>query len=201
MTADSPTLVVLAGPNGAGKSTVAPSVLKGALDVTEFVNADVIALGLSGFDPASAAIPAGRIMLKRARELARAREDFALETTLANRAFAPWIRSLIDDGYRFHLVFMWLSSADLAVGRVAERVRLGGHDVPEQTIRRRYVSGLENFFSLYRPMASSWRFYDNSGEGQARLIAAGHGNETATCNDTDLWQRIVREHQHANSKQ
>jgi len=146
MAYSTPNLVVLAGPNGAGKSTAAPALLQGTLGVTEFVNADVIAQGLSAFDPDRVALAAGRIMLRRLQELARQGVSFAFETTLASRSFAPWIRELARTGYLFHLVFLWLPSADFAVQRVANRVRLGGHDVPEMTIRRRYHLGLYNFF-------------------------------------------------------
>jgi predicted ABC-type ATPase len=125
-----PSVVILAGPNGAGKSTVAPALLHGALAVNEFVNADVIASGLSAFDPESAAIAAGRVMLSRIRELASQRVNFAFETTLASRSFAPWLRQLATSGYAVHLVYLWLPSADFAVERVAERVRAGGHNVP-----------------------------------------------------------------------
>ena len=118
MSAPRPCVVILAGPNGAGKSTAAPELLQGELAVTEFVNADVIARGLSAFDPDRAAIAAGRVMLTRLDELARQRESFAFETTLASRSFAPWLRDLRASGYAVHLFFLWLSSADLAVQRV-----------------------------------------------------------------------------------
>lgn len=152
-----PSVVVLGGPNGAGKSTAAPALLQGALAVNEFVNADVIARGLSAFAPESAAIAAGRVMLGRLHELAAQRVTFAFETTLASRSFAPWLRSLRVSGYEVQLVFLWLPSADFAVERVAARVRAGGHNVPAETVRRRYHAGLRNFFSLYEPVASSWR--------------------------------------------
>jgi predicted ABC-type ATPase len=125
-----PHVIVVAGPNGAGKSTAAPRLLRDALSVREFVNADTIAAGLSAFRPESVAIAAGRIMLARMRVLAAAREDFAFETTLASRSFAPWLAGLQSGGYHVHLLFLWLRSPELAVSRVAERVRLGGHDVP-----------------------------------------------------------------------
>jgi predicted ABC-type ATPase len=134
-------LVVLAGPNGAGKSTTAAHLLKGALAVEEFVNADIIAQGLSAYRPESAAVTAGRVMLERLRFLARERRDFAFETTLAGRGHAPWLQDLRAAGYRAHLIFLALPAADLAVARVAERVRQGGHDVPEAVVRRRFVAG------------------------------------------------------------
>jgi len=149
MSEENPHVIVIAGPNGAGKSTTAPMLLKGTLGVTEFVNADVIAQGLSAFQPESAAFHAGRVMLERLHYLAKERVDFAFETTVASRSFAPWIAKLKQSGYTFHLVFLWLPSADFAVARVAERVRMGGHDVPEETIRRRYkkVSGTSSGYT------------------------------------------------------
>jgi predicted ABC-type ATPase len=120
-----PTVVVLAGPNGAGKSTAAQSVLAETLQVKTFVNADVIAQGLSGFEPESMAMEAGRIMLQRLHALAEQRASFAFETTLAGRSYARWLRSLRATGYTVDLVYFWLASPDLAVARVVERVSRG----------------------------------------------------------------------------
>jgi predicted ABC-type ATPase len=188
-----PSVVVLAGPNGAGKSTSAPLLLRGVLGVSEFVNADVIARGLSGFEPEGAALAAGRVMLARLRELASRRESFAFETTLASRLLARWLAGLIAKGYRFHLVFLWLPSADMAVARVAERVRMGGHAVPEETIRRRYDVGLRNFLQRYRPLAESWRVYDNS-KTPPRLVALGKRGVTTRILDRRTWERIAQGH-------
>lgn len=188
-----PSVVVLAGPNGAGKSTAAPALLKGALGVTEFVNADTIARGLSAFQPDRVALSAGRIMLGRLKELAAQRVSFAYETTLASRTFARWLMELEQSGYRVQLVFLWLPSADFAVARVADRVRLGGHDVPEETVRRRYAAGLRNFFSLYQPLANGWRIYDNASGPKPRLIALGRASEVTKIVDKDLWARIRSE--------
>lgn len=188
-----PSVVVLAGPNGAGKTTSAPLLLRGTLGVNEFVNADVIAHGLSGFEPEGAALAAGRVMLARLRELARRRESFAFETTMASRLLARWLAGLIAKGYRLHLVFLWLPSADMAVARVAERVRMGGHAVPEETIRRRYDVGLRNFVRLYRPLAESWRVYDNS-KTPARLIALGKGRALTRVLDRPTWALITQGH-------
>jgi predicted ABC-type ATPase len=190
MAESSPQVVVLAGPNGAGKSTSAPSILRDALGVDEFVNADVIARGLSGFEPERAAMAAGRIMLARLRELARQRTTFAFETTLASRSFAPWLAELIGTGYQFHLVFLWLPSPDMAVARVASRVREGGHDVPEKTIRRRYEAGLINFFSLYQPMARTWKLCDNSEVPITKLIAAGEFAQAGQVVNQPTWEQI-----------
>jgi predicted ABC-type ATPase len=188
-----PAVIVLAGPNGAGKSTVAPKLLKGKLAVDEFVNADTIAQGLSGFAPERVAMAAGRIMLERIKELAEERATFAFETTLASRSFAPWLDELIRRGYRFHLSFLWLESADLAIARVRSRVRMGGHDVPEETIRRRWRTGLQNFFRLYRPLTSTWRFYDNSFEDGLRLIALGQGSAPTRVHLKGQWTRITKD--------
>jgi predicted ABC-type ATPase len=186
---ESPQVIVLAGPNGAGKSTVAPLVLKGTLGVTEFVNADVIAQGLSAFAPERAALAAGRIMLARLHALAQERVSFAFETTLASRSFAPWIGGLVKDGYEFRLFYIWLPSADAAIARVAERVKAGGHHVPDDVVRRRYLGGLQNFFSLYRQFAVEWRVMVNAGTGPD-LVAAGRYNEVLEIADPQLWPRI-----------
>ena len=186
MSAPRPSVVILAGPNGAGKSTVAPALLHGALAVNEFVNADVIASGLSAYAPESAAIAAGRVMLARIRELASQRVNFAFETTLASRSFAPWLRELVASEYTAHLVFLWLPSADFAVRRVAERVRAGGHNVPPETVRRRYAAGLRNFFTLYEPLVSSWVLYDSSGP-VPRPVAEGVEPQAPTVYDRSVW--------------
>jgi predicted ABC-type ATPase len=187
-----PSIVILAGPNGAGKSTVAPDVLQGTLAVSEFVNADVIASGLSAFDPDSAAITAGRVMLARIRELAGQRASFAFETTLASRTFATWLRELRTSGYAVHLFFLWLSSADLAVERVAERVASGGHNVPADTVRRRYRAGIRNFFSLYQPIVTSWTLYNASGP-EPRLVAESLESEPLKVYDMIVWAAVQQQ--------
>jgi predicted ABC-type ATPase len=189
-TAVRPKAVVLAGPNGAGKSTSAPLLLKGTLGVDEFVNADVIARGLSAFAPERVAIAAGRAMMKRLRNLARSKASFAFETTLASRSFAPWLHKLKSSGYQFHLIFLWLPSEEIALERVAERVRLGGHNVPATTVRRRFRAGLRNFFDLYQRLADRWRVVDNSRVGDPRLVAAGKGGATEAIHDVSVWEQI-----------
>jgi predicted ABC-type ATPase len=185
-----PHVIVVAGPNGAGKSTAAPRLLRDALSVREFVNADTIAAGLSAFRPESVAMAAGRIMLARVRALAAARADFAFETTLASRSFAPWLAGLQRGDYHVHLLFLWLRSPELAVSRVAERVRVGGHDVPGEVIRRRYEAGLANFFQLYLPLANSWNLFDNSEPGRPRLVAAGEGVAVSVGESGETWRRL-----------
>ena len=186
-----PHLIIIAGSNGSGKSTSAPSLLKDSLEVADFVNADVIAQGLCAFQPENAAIQAGRIMLDRIHELANKNINFAFETTLASRTFAPWIYKLKEKGYQFHLVFLWLKNPELSILRVKERVKSGGHFVPEETIRRRYTSGLKNFFKLYRPLTDSWQLYDNSNANQLSLIAYEAKGDRLIIQNNKIWNFLV----------
>jgi predicted ABC-type ATPase len=187
-----PLVVIVAGPNGAGKTTTAPNLLRGALAVSEFVNADAIAQGLSAFRPDSVALMAGRIMLARIRQLALSRQDFAFETTLAGRDNARWIGTLCASGYRAHLVFLSLPSPELAAARVTERVRLGGHNVPEDVIRRRFAAGLRNFFGLYQNAVDTWQLYDNSDLRRPGLIASRDAGSDAEIGDLRGWENLVR---------
>ena len=143
-----PQIIILAGPNGAGKSTLAPFLLRDRLHVFEYVNADTIAAGLSAFQPEGAALAAGRVMLQRLRELAAQRVTFAFETTLATRSYAGWLRKLCAQGYDLSLIYLWLRTPETAIKRVQDRVRLGGHDIPEEVVRRRYHKGVQNFFAI-----------------------------------------------------
>ncbi len=186
-----PLVVVIAGPNGAGKSTTAPRLLQDALAVAEFVNADAIASGLSAFRPETMAFAAGRLMLDRIRSLGRDRVSFAFETTLASRIFAPRLRRLRESGYRVHLAFLSIPTADLAVARVAERVRAGGHDVPETVIRRRFVAGLRNLFGLYLDLADTWQVFDNSALTVPRVIAAKMLDQERRILDGGAWHNLL----------
>jgi predicted ABC-type ATPase len=185
-----PERVVIGGPNGAGKSTAAPAILRDTITVSEFVNADVIARGLSGFNPQGAGIAAGRIMLERLAELASSKADFAFESTLASRSLARWLRGLAGGGYLVHVVFLWLPSVELAVARVRDRERLGGHSVPYETIVRRYARGAQNFLKLYRPLATTWRVYDNSPSNGPILVARSVAGSAEVVLDADAWKRI-----------
>lgn len=184
-------VIAIAGPNGAGKSTTAPFLLQEALAVSEFVNADAIAAGISAFRPEAVAIAAGRIMLHRMKMLAQMRENFAFETTLASRGFATWLRDLRTSGYLFHIAFLSLPDHELALARVAERVRLGGHNVKEEVIIRRFALGLRNFFQIYRKIADSWQMFDNSDIIEPRLIAFGKAEKTCTVIDQDAWANLM----------
>jgi len=185
-----PQVVIIAGPNGAGKSTLAPSLLRDTLDLREYVNADPIALGLSGFDPASVAFKAGRVMLNRLRDLAEQNKTFAFETTLATRSYARWIKNLRHQGYNFQLIFLSLRSPELAVRRVRERVQSGGHDVPKAVVIRRYARGLNNFRVSYQPLADVWSVYDNSTSAEPTLIALGGRDRPLEVMESDAWQRF-----------
>jgi predicted ABC-type ATPase len=190
MNETAPQVIVIAGPNGAGKTTLAPFLLRDKLGVLEYVNADPIAQGLSGFDPANVAVTAGRVMLSRLHDLAEHRKTFAFESTLAGKHYAGWIKKLRNDGYAFQLMFLWLRSADLAVQRVRERVQAGGHHVPEQVIRRRHAAGVRNFSKLYRPLANTWAVYDNSHLPRPMMIAQGGQGEVESIIHDDLWERF-----------
>lgn len=168
------------------------SLLKETMEIRRFVNADVIAKGLSAFDPDSAAFEAGRIMLERLRNLASQKVSFAFETTLSSRGYARWIPQLLEEGYRFHLFFLWVSSPELAIARVEDRVRLGGHDIPEETIRRRYDRGITNFFELYRPLAHAWRVYDNSKRDKPELVAFQEVEDEPVIVLPERWHLIER---------
>ena len=150
------------GRNGAGKTTASYTVLPEILECREFVNADEIAKGLSPFNPSSVAIEAGRLMLKRIGELLSAGVSFSVETTLSTRSYINLIQQAQNQGYSVSLIYFWLNSPELAIERVKQRVANGGHDVPAPIIRRRYRSGLENFFRIYMPCVDYWMLADNS---------------------------------------
>lgn len=156
-------VLIIAGPNGAGKTTFARELLPREADCPNFVNADLIAAGLSPFRPAAAAIRAGRLMLAEIERYFAERVSFAFETTLSARTYAKMIPTWQDAGYRVELVFLRLRSVRLAIRRVRERVRQGGHAVPIEVIRRRFHAGWTNYETLYRPLVNAWRLYDNSG--------------------------------------
>ena len=187
--ADNPTVYIIAGPNGAGKTTFATEFLPDFVQCREFLNADLIAAGLSPFAPETQNVRAGRLLLTRIRELTEAREDFGFETTLAGRSYVRLLTDMKQHGYRLVLFFLWLPSSDLAVARVANRVRQGGHNVPEPTIRQRFRSGIRNLFALYCPLVDSWWLYDAS-QLSPRMIAAEADGELQVV-DTSLFNQIT----------
>lgn len=185
-----PQVAVLGGINGAGKTTASMRILRDALRIPVFTNADAIARGLNAFDPESEAMSAGRIMLEHMRAMVAARRSFAFETTLAARTYARWLAELRRDGYDVHLFYFWLRHPDMAIRRVADRVKSGGHFVPDDTIRRRYSRSVQNFLELYRPVVTTWQVYDNS-NGGSRLIAFNN-SFFDTVLDDDTWVLFQR---------
>jgi predicted ABC-type ATPase len=163
-------LYIIAGCNGAGKTTASYTILPEILDCREFVNADEIAKGLSPFQPEKVAVESGRIMLQRVKELLAEGEDFAFETTLATRSYSTTVKKAKEEGYNVVLLFFWLQKVELAIERVKSRVAEGGHNIPEEVIRRRYLRGIKNLFDIYFPLVDVVYIFDNS-EGRHELIA------------------------------
>jgi len=155
-------VLILAGPNGAGKTTFAREFLPDEAQCPTFVNADLIAAGISPFRPEAAAMRAGRLMLELIDDLVGRGESFAFESTLADRGYARRISAWQAAGYHVTILFLALPAAEAAIQRVRERVAQGGHDIPEAVIRRRFAAGLANFENLYKPLADAWALYDSS---------------------------------------
>ena len=158
-----PKILIIAGPNGAGKTTFARSFLPEEAQCPHFINADLIAAGLSPFAPEAAAIRAGRLMLEEIAACVRRSESFAFETTLSGLAYLRHITQWRAHGYHVALFFLALPNAEAAIARVAERVRQGGHSIPESVIRRRFLAGLLHFDQHYKQHVSTWAKYDNAG--------------------------------------
>ena len=186
----SPRVVIFAGPNGAGKSTHADAILT-ALGMETFVNADYIARGLSGRKTDVVAFEAGRIMLKRLHQLGDAGADFAFESTLSSRTFAPFLQTLKARGYAVAIYYFSLTNAQLAIRRVKLRVALGGHDVPSDVVKRRFGRSLSNFFNLYAPLADEWALFDNSSSSRVLPVARQQANQL-TVTETTTWRQLQK---------
>lgn len=165
-------ILIIAGPNGAGKTTFATEFLLNEAGCRTFVNADMIAAGLNPFEPERSAIAAGRLMLRLIDDYVRRGESFAFETTLSGRSYARMIPRWQASGYWIRLCFLRLPSADMAVTRVRNRVREGGHNVDEEVVRRRFNAGWRNFQQIYQDIVNEWRLYDAT-EEFPKLIAGG----------------------------
>lgn len=185
-----PNLYLIGGANGSGKTTTAKRVLPNSLKVIEYVNADEIAAGISMFNPESVAILAGRLMLERLETLSQSGCDFAFETTLAARNFANFLRKSKLRGYTINLIFFWLQSPELAIERVRRRVESGGHNIPEDVIRRRYKRGIKNLFELYIPLCDNWVIYDNS-KATSQVVAGREIEEEQIIYQSETWNRIT----------
>ena len=165
-----PNLYIIAGPNGAGKTTFARKFLPDYVKCLEFVNVDLIANGISPFDPERAALRAGRIMLEQIHSLAKRGLDFGFETTLSGKTYVRLLQGMKKEGFLIHIFFLWISDVELALERIRLRVRNGGHHIPEVIVRRRFGRSLPNFLRVYKPLADSWTISDNSGD-VPKLIA------------------------------
>ena len=155
-------LYIIAGCNGAGKTSASVTILPEILNCKEFVNADEIARGISPFNPESVAVEAGRLMLQRIEFLLNGDNSFAIETTLATRSYSNLVQRAHQCGFFVQLLFFWLPSPEYAIERVAQRVREGGHNIPNDVIVRRYFAGTKNLFNIYMPIVDSWMIIDNS---------------------------------------
>ena len=184
-----PRLYIISGCNGAGKTTASYSMLPEMLDCREFVNSDEFAKGLSPFDPSKASIQASRYMIMKIRYLLKRQQDFAIETTLATRTLLKTVRMAQNAGYTVTLLYFWLNTPELAIERVRARVEAGGHDIPEETIRRRYNVGIYYFFNTYAPICERWILADNS-QVPFRVIAEGTKDEVMTIRDEATYDRI-----------
>jgi predicted ABC-type ATPase len=181
---------IIAGPNGSGKTTFAVKFLPDYALCPNFVNADLIAQGISPFSPRTAAIKAGKLVLEQIHQFAGAGVDFAFETTLAGKLYINLFRTLKAKGYKIHVFFLWLPDADLAVSRIKSRVAQGGHDVPVADILRRFDRSISNFFRLYQPAIDSWMLFDNA--GPVPVLIAEKKNGKIVIIDKGLYNHIVK---------
>jgi predicted ABC-type ATPase len=184
-----PNLYIIAGCNGAGKTTASYTVLPEILNCKEFVNADEIARGLSPFQPETVSFQAGRIMLQRIDELIYQNVDFAFETTLTTLSYKQTILAAKKKGYNITLLFFWLTNVDLAIERVKARVAEGGHNIPEETIIRRYKKGMYNLLNVFVSLCDYWLVIDNSRKPYL-LIAEGNNDVETSIYDNEKWNQL-----------
>jgi predicted ABC-type ATPase len=181
---------VIAGPNGSGKTTFAVKFLSEYVRCPNFINADLIAQGLSPFSPGAAAIRAGRLVLEQIHKFANRGVSFAFETTLSGKLYVNLFKSLKKKKYKIRLFFLWIPDADLAVSRIKNRVAQGGHNVPVQDVFRRFDRSISNFFKLYQPFADSWIIFNNA--GPIPILIAEKKNGKITIIDGTLYNSIVK---------
>ena len=191
-------LYIIAGCNGAGKTTASFTILPEILGCKEFINADEIAKGLSPFQPESVAVQAGRIMLARMDELLQKGETFAFETTLATKSYKQKIEWAQANDYEVTLLFFWLDSPNIAKKRVAQRVAEGGHNIPLETIERRYYNGIANLFTIYIDMVDICYIFDNS-EGERTPIAKKYKGGKEIIYNTDLYNQMKNSYEKGRS--
>lgn len=186
---DHPNCYIIAGSNGAGKTTFATEFLPHYADCPNFINPDLIARGLSPFEPDAAMVRAGRMVLQRIRESMQSKTDFAFETTLSGRAYATLIKELRDTGYRVNMFYLWIPDPELALVRIRDRVTKGGHNVPSRDVRRRFARTITNLFALYRPLLDTLHFFDNSC-AQLHLIFKDEDSKT-TVFDAPAYEELL----------
>jgi len=172
---------IIAGSNGSGKTTFAKTFLPRYAECPQFVNADLIAMGLSPFDPQKAALKAGKLVLQQIIEYSKLGMDFGFETTLSGKSYVRVLQKLHDKGYQLHLFFLWIPTTSLAIARISGRVLEGGHNVPSEDVRRRFSRCIINFFALYKPLMDTWMIFDNSGT-KPELMAQQTGGKTEILN-------------------
>lgn len=183
------TVYLIAGCNGAGKTTASLTMLPEMLNCKEFVNADSIAVGISPFQPDTAFFEAGRVMLSRIEQLAKMRIDFAIETTLASKNYLSRIRNFRDYGFEITLIYFWLNSPSLAIDRIRDRVKKGGHSIPDNIVIRRYFRGINNLFKYFIPLCDNWMVIDNS-EEKPEIIAEGIKDSELDVFNDNIWNQI-----------
>jgi len=181
---------IIAGPNGSGKTTFARKFLPLYAHCENFINADLIAQGLSPFSPNIAAMKAGRLVIREIHELSEKGANFAFETTLSGKTYLALLKSLKGKGYKIHLFFLWIPAAGLALERIKDRVASGGHDVPVADVRRRFRRSIKNFLNVYEPLMDSWMLFDNSEE--TPLLVAEKMNDNLSVNDAELYGKILK---------
>ena len=169
---------IIAGPNGSGKTTFAKKFLPDYAECPNFVNADLIAQGLSPFSPSHVAIKAGKLVLQQIHDFAKTGTDFAFETTLSGKSYLNLFKSLKTRGYKLHLFFLWIPSSELAIARIKERVSEGGHNVFAQDVRRRFIRSIDNFFRLYEPLFDSWMLFNNANSIPVLVVKRKNGQIT-----------------------
>lgn len=183
-----PKLYIISGCNGSGKTTASYTLLPDLLECRQFVNSDEFAKSLSPFDPSAASITASRYMLMKINYLLGRYEDFSIETTLATRSLVKIIEEAQSVGYEVTILYFWLNSPELAIKRVRDRVAAGGHNIPDNVVRRRYVMGLKYFFETYKPLCDNWILADNS-KSPFTVIAEG-SKEMMYIKDNDKYRLI-----------
>lgn len=186
----SKTLYIIAGCNGAGKTTASMTMLPEIWKCREFVNADEIARGLSPYNPESVAFEAGRLMLSRIEYLLQGNESFSIETTLSTRSYAQLVQRAQEKGFKVQLLFFWIPSPEHAILRVAQRVKEGGHNIPTDVIRRRYVAGIKNLFNIYLPIVDYWMLVENLSTQQI-IIANGVKGGEIEIKDANLYKKVL----------